>query len=1229
MPLLLRGDNHWYHLNHLDSRDLNLTPATPRVIEKALSSNTLSDGINAVLYGTDDNSYVFAGSEFYDVSLEKSFAITDLWGRSRNPIVDQQTIDAAFVGRDGITYVFSGEWFVQYEDTSSYVGQTVAYPPRRISSKFSGLTNVALAYVFKEQTYLFERHDQAGNFHYLRYSKDSYERADVGYPASGSEGFWQIPSSYLLEGFDNIDTIFVHQDNLIFIADQQFISFDLRSESWGYPRELDLIYSGIPFNKTDFKTLKTGFVGADQKTYFFSDNCYVSFDEGAAWTELANIKDDWGLQANIFANGVDATYISPDGVTYLFAGSNYVRYTPEDNESATYRYVDEQYPKKIATYLTEEADFEFIPKEFQQHLDEVEALNDGGAYFNGMVHNGRCVYVFTRDSLFTGAADKYQQYSIDGLGSVPNNFTDGGNVDAAFVDAANQLTYLFSGEQYIRYSGDDYRYMDDGYPKIIANNLAQDLSLAAELPESFLDGFDAAFYLSSVGVVLFNDQDYIAIDEGSSNIGLTDAVWGKIDNNFNSEDTSIDGAYVDDFGALLVFKGQQFVRYSDSQDLFALNPYHEPRYVDSEYPQNITEQWPQLDTGILPVAGGIATVFRFEDQVYFHTDTDFVTYELDLSDRYENNPVQVLAYRWGQWSDYLLSDIHAISRFKDLGQRFNNGDLSLTQFVKGSLGDVKEPYMAFAAIFGFEKEDVRWVKQRNAFLPSKVNVIEQDFKLELVLRLYDILATAQRMRVDVSSLYNHVWTPLYGSLAADRLQTAANGAYNVLVQVGCDNNYEVLVSQITDELNVIKRDALVPYVIHAENSDDTDGAVTTTRGLYQKLLIDISMASCAKTSRIKEATAAIQLYLHRCLINLEDVSHDISDQEAAREQLKSRWEWLQNYRVWEANRKVFLYPENYIRPELRDINSKSTGFEALEESLTQGDLTEGKIEASYFKFLDAFTEASELSIAGGYVYDEGNDKKLLVLGRTRTDPIRYYYRFGTFVGGASNAAIWQPWDALDIPIEATRVEPVFAFNRVFIFWTTSEEVTAAEDASAGSVTVSDDEPQRVNSSNNSTYEAKIYYSFYNLNKQWTQPQSMQTQFKGHSKLKSSRPFSQVELFVENTTKLATYNEAYENIYIGVRYRLYGTGHYAYAAYHLAPELYSVEATAQSIQNSGADLFDILFPHEGGIEDENVVMLNYNANSVDGPCMLSTQTFTTLIQIAVSTPRPTISVSAMC
>jgi SpoVK/Ycf46/Vps4 family AAA+-type ATPase len=42
------------------------------------------------------------------------------------------------------------------------------------------------------------------------------------------------------------------------------------------------------------------------------------------------------------------------------------------------------------------------------------------------------------------------------------------------------------------------------------------------------------------------------------------------------------------------------------------------------------------------------------------------------------------------------------------------------------------------------------------------------------------------------------------------------------------------------------------------------------------------------------------------------------------------WTWRKRYRVWEANRKVFLYPENWIEPELRDTTTAAFGALAAE-----------------------------------------------------------------------------------------------------------------------------------------------------------------------------------------------------------------------------------------------------------------------------------------------------------
>jgi SpoVK/Ycf46/Vps4 family AAA+-type ATPase len=42
----------------------------------------------------------------------------------------------------------------------------------------------------------------------------------------------------------------------------------------------------------------------------------------------------------------------------------------------------------------------------------------------------------------------------------------------------------------------------------------------------------------------------------------------------------------------------------------------------------------------------------------------------------------------------------------------------------------------------------------------------------------------------------------------------------------------------------------------------------------------------------------------------------------------AKWEWSRRYRVWEANRKEFLYPENWLEPELRSPTAAFGAFAA-------------------------------------------------------------------------------------------------------------------------------------------------------------------------------------------------------------------------------------------------------------------------------------------------------------
>ena len=351
-----------------------------------------------------------------------------------------------------------------------------------------------------------------------------------------------------------------------------------------------------------------------------------------------------------------------------------------------------------------------------------------------------------------------------------------------------------------------------------------------------------------------------------------------------------------------------------------------------------------------------------------------------------------------------------------------------------------------------------------------------------------------------------------------------------------NKNWQVLSKQIHDELNVIKRDALVPYVISHDNDDETKNV----RDLYEKLLIDVEMGSCGTTSKIKEAIAATQLYFHRYFVNLEELKiKDSENEEEVRKRLKEYWKWMRNYRVWEANRKVFLYPENYIRPELRD--TKTPEFKVLEEDLLQGEITLDLAAKAYKKYLDEYTEVSKLEVVGGCVYDAPgakNEKSLVLFGRTKTQPWRYYYRTAIFVD-QQKGSLWNPWYSVNVQIEGDKVYPVFAFNRVFAFWTKIETIIK-DDASNTTITVKDkatEGEQEVSSEQNITYVLKIFFSFYNLNKEWVPVQTLDVDIQDKQKIYD------VELLIQNSknikieVNLQERNTIHENILINCKYKV--------------------------------------------------------------------------------------------
>ena len=226
---------------------------------------------------------------------------------------------------------------------------------------------------------------------------------------------------------------------------------------------------------------------------------------------------------------------------------------------------------------------------------------------------------------------------------------------------------------------------------------------------------------------------------------------------------------------------------------------------------------------------------------------------------------------------------------------------------------------------------------------------------------------------------------------------------------------------INDILRSRQRDALVSYILHEMQKKSRTKNIDTSNKLFEYFFIDVEMDPCMKTSRIKQANSTVQLFIQRCLMNLE--------KEVSPASIKAdQWEWMKRYRVWEANRKIFLYPENWLEPELRD--NKSPFFKDLESELLQADITDELAETALLNYLEKLDEVSKLEISGMYLQEnEANNESddiLHVFGRTTGASRKYYYR--RFDGN------WTPWEKVDLDIEDNPILPVVWKNRLFLFW---------------------------------------------------------------------------------------------------------------------------------------------------------------------------------------------------
>jgi Tc toxin complex TcA C-terminal TcB-binding domain/Neuraminidase-like domain/Salmonella virulence plasmid 28.1kDa A protein len=420
-----------------------------------------------------------------------------------------------------------------------------------------------------------------------------------------------------------------------------------------------------------------------------------------------------------------------------------------------------------------------------------------------------------------------------------------------------------------------------------------------------------------------------------------------------------------------------------------------------------------LGTGSTPVLNELCRLIvplstAFKDESFDANAVSFVRQHREIFHLTAIDPMPVTA-------------VHLLATYSELshgGQRGSEIQAVLGSAFKPDRGFAAETRSTLAAMIDSDLS-ITVALQANLSLPEN--------PLAALAKLRDCAKAAAAIGIDgraltliVSDNYAELDEAANAVLAAFRAKYSDDAAWRRVI--------EPFEAQLLNR----RRDALAEWLIRSSTGGYHDRA-----DLYRYFLLDIDADGILSTSRLVSALGTLQLYIHRVQMNLEQAA-DGSSRVRPGLVRPEEWNWRKHYRVWEASRRVFLWPENYLVPNVRD--DKTPLFEELEDGLLQSELDEHAVLEAYVTYASGFREVANLAVAGAYHdFDDAAKRDTLhVIGVTPGDPPRFYHR--TVEGSRLAERMWgrhivyRPWRPIDVTIPVRDVAPVVHNNRLHIFW---------------------------------------------------------------------------------------------------------------------------------------------------------------------------------------------------
>lgn len=227
------------------------------------------------------------------------------------------------------------------------------------------------------------------------------------------------------------------------------------------------------------------------------------------------------------------------------------------------------------------------------------------------------------------------------------------------------------------------------------------------------------------------------------------------------------------------------------------------------------------------------------------------------------------------------------------------------------------------------------------------------------------------------------------------------------------------------------RDHQVNEILHYCRLTPALHPIKNANQLSEYLLTDVEVNSKVSTSKVKFAIAAYQTLINRTLHGLEN------DLKIANNEVAQIWEWSKHYRTWEANRKVYLYPENYLDPQL--LPGASALYKKFTGDINAAKINDSSIEQAYKAYLNDWVNLQHLDILEAKFVEGDNlhSPKVYLLSKSRSNAAQTYLgiahlkKTGTHSHEFVSMDAWKPIETLAAGAHPTLC---YEFGRIFIFF---------------------------------------------------------------------------------------------------------------------------------------------------------------------------------------------------